>query len=61
MWLILVVSYMVLCHWEVISTIFVTILYRKPPERKPKCLFSGDHGYDNKINSMQVHDTYFPV
>ncbi|XP_012681906.1 ectonucleotide pyrophosphatase/phosphodiesterase family member 2 [Clupea harengus] len=27
---------------------------RKPPERKPKCLFSGDHGYDNKINSMQT-------
>lgn len=40
-----------LCHYDY-------ILCRKPPEKPPekkgKCSFYGDHGYDNKINSMQV-------
>lgn len=27
---------------------------RKVPEGKRHCGFSGDHGYDNKITSMQV-------
>lgn len=31
-----------------------TINYRKVPEGRRHCGFSGDHGYDNKINSMQV-------
>uniref|UniRef100_A0A3Q1JXN9 SMB domain-containing protein n=1 Tax=Anabas testudineus TaxID=64144 RepID=A0A3Q1JXN9_ANATE len=28
--------------------------YQKVPEGKRHCGFSGDHGYDNKINSMQT-------
>lgn len=28
--------------------------HRKVPEGKRHCGFSGDHGYDNKITSMQV-------
>lgn len=39
------------------------VCHRKPPEGKrnpTKCGFSGDHGYDNKITSMQVH-THGPM
>lgn len=41
---------------------FHAVCYRKSPEggkRHPgKCGFAGDHGYDNKINSMQVCSFY---
>lgn len=37
-------------YWSMIHTVH----HRKVPEGKRHCGFAGDHGYDNKINSMQV-------
>lgn len=37
-------------YWSMIHPVH----YRKVPEGRRHCGFSGDHGYDNKINSMQV-------
>lgn len=35
-------------------TSLISFHRRKVPEGKRHCGFSGDHGYDNKITSMQV-------
>uniref|UniRef100_A0A3Q2SZZ4 Ectonucleotide pyrophosphatase/phosphodiesterase 2 n=1 Tax=Fundulus heteroclitus TaxID=8078 RepID=A0A3Q2SZZ4_FUNHE len=41
-------------HPDNLMPILSTFDYRKVPEGRRHCGFSGDHGYDNKINSMQT-------